>query len=59
LMGAYNSWCENHDIATIEQIVSSSLGHWRSIAEQMLALHQQDTEQCSVKIEALVNDSHL
>ena len=59
LVNAYEQWCESNNINTIEQTVTSSLGHWRNIAEQMLALHQQDTEQCSVRIEALVNNSHI
>ncbi len=59
LMNAYNRWCEDKDIATIEQIVASSLDHWKSIAEQMLALHQLDDEQCSVRIETLVDNSHI
>jgi len=58
LMDAYNQWCENRDIKSIEQTISTSLDHWKNIAEQMLALHQQDAEQCSVRIEALVNNNH-
>jgi len=59
LMKAYERWCENHDIEAIEKILSSSLDHWHNLSQQMLALHQQDAEQCSVRIEALVNDSHI
>ena len=59
LMNAYNLWCENKDINTIEQIVATSLDHWQNIAKQMLALHQQDAEQCSVRIEDLIKDSHI
>ena len=50
---------ENHDIDAIEKILSSSLDHWHNVSQQMLALHQQDAEQCSVRIEALVDDNHL
>jgi hypothetical protein len=59
LMVAYNQWCENKDIKPIEQTVASALGHWRNIAEQMLALHQQDPEHCHAKIEILVNNNHI
>jgi len=59
LMAAYNQWCENKDINSIEQTVARALGHWRSIAEQMLVLHQQDAEHCHVTIEKLVNNSHI
>jgi hypothetical protein len=59
LMDAYNRWCDSHDIDTIEQVISASLDHWHNIAGQMLALHQQDAEQCNARIEALVNNSHL
>jgi hypothetical protein len=58
-MTAYNKWCENKDIDIIEQTVNTALGHWKSIAEQMLALHQQNAEHCSVRIEALVNNNHI
>ena len=59
LMQAYDKWCENKDISTIEQMAVLSLNHWKGIAEQMLALHQQDASQCSVRIEALVDDNHI
>ncbi len=55
LMDAYELWCKNKNINAIEQTVASSLEHWQNIAQQMLALHKQDAEQCSVKIEALIN----
>lgn len=59
LMKAYEKWCENSDIRAIEKTAALSLDHWKSIAEQMLALHQQDASQCSVKIETLVDDNHI
>jgi hypothetical protein len=59
LMKAYEKWCENSDIKTIEKTVSLSLDHWKKIAEQMLALHQQDVGQCSVRIETLVDNNHI
>ena len=59
LIDAYNRWCENRDITTIAAIVSTSLDHWQNIAEQMLALHQQDAECCSDRIENLVKDNHI
>jgi len=54
LMTAYNKWCENKKISTIEQTVAASVKHWQNIAQQILVLHQQNAEQCSVKIENLV-----
>ena len=59
LMTAYNKWCETRNINTIKQTVTTSLDHWQNIAEQILALHQQDTQHCSDKIEALVNNNHI
>ncbi len=59
LMTAYNKWCETRNINTIEQIVATSLDHWQNIAQQMLALHQEDAKHCSVKIEGLVKDNHI
>jgi hypothetical protein len=59
LMDAYNKWCETSNINTIEKTVTSSVDHWQNIAEQMLALHQQDARHCSVKIESLVEDNHI
>jgi len=59
LMDAYDRWCDSQNINCIERIVSSSLNHWQNIAEQMLALHQQGAEQCSVRIEALVKQHHI
>jgi len=59
LMTAYEKWSENKNINTIEHTVSHAVNHWRDIAEQMLALHQQDVKRCSVRIEALVDNSHI
>jgi len=59
LMDAYNKWCETRNINTIEKTVTSSVDHWQNIAEQMLALHQEDTKRCSVTIESLVNNNHI
>jgi hypothetical protein len=59
LINAYNDWCENNNIKVIEQTIATSLDHWQNIAEQMLALHQQDAKQCSGRIEVLVNDNHI
>ena len=59
LTKAYELWCESNNVNVIEQIVASSLDHWQNIAEQMLALHQQDAEQSSVRIEALVKENHI
>ncbi len=59
LMKAYELWCESNNVNVIEQVVASSLDHWQNIAEQMLALHQQDAEQSSVRIEALVKENHI
>jgi len=61
LMEAYEHWCNNKtgNIQIIEQAVNDAHDHWQQLAEQMLALHQQDSEHCSVKIEALVKDNHI
>ena len=59
LVDAYNRWCEDNNITIIESTVAKALDHWSGIARQMLALHQQDAEQCSVRIEALVDDSRI
>ncbi len=59
LMTAYNHWCDDQNIKTIEQTVVKSVAHWRSIAQQMLALHQKDAAQCSATIEELVNNNHI
>ncbi|GMR16799.1 MAG: hypothetical protein BMS9Abin31_1183 [Gammaproteobacteria bacterium] len=59
LIAAYNRWCDTKNINTIKQTVTASVDHWQNIAQQMLALHQQDTEQCSVRIEALVDSNHI
>jgi len=59
LMTAYDHWCDNNNIDIIKQTVSTSVDHWQNIALQMLALHQQDAKQCSVRMEILVNNSHI
>ncbi len=59
LMDAYNQWCDRNDISAIEKTVATALHHWRDIAGQILALHQQDSAQCSARIEALVKDNHI
>lgn len=59
LLTAYNQWCENKQIKTIEATVDKALDHWRNIANDMLALHQQDDEHCSIAIESLVNNNHI
>lgn len=55
LVKAYNLWCQSKKISAIEQTVAASVNHWHNIAQQMLALHQQDADSCSTKIETLVN----
>ena len=57
LVDAYDRWCDDKNIGVIEQTVAKALDHWADVARQMLALHQQDAERCSVKIEALVDNS--
>ncbi len=59
LMTAYERWCQNNNINIIKQTATASVDHWQNIALQMLALHQQDAGQCSVKIETLINDNHI
>jgi hypothetical protein len=59
LMQAYHDWCEHQDIDIIASKVDTALAHWRDLSQQMLALHQQDAQTCSVKIEALVEGSQL
>lgn len=59
IMEAYNQWCKNSNISAIEQTVSRSVNHWQNIAEEILALHQQDAEHCSDTIETLVNNNHI
>jgi len=59
LMTAYEHWCENKNINAIQQTATASVDHWQSLALQMLALHQQDAKQCSVRMETLVNNSHI
>ncbi len=59
LMNAYNKWCEDAKINSIDKTVATSVNHWKNIAEQMLALHQQDARQCSVRIESLVNNKNI
>ena len=59
LVDAYNRWCDEKNIAVIEKTVARALDHWADVATQMLALHQQDAEQCGVRIEALVDNSRI
>jgi hypothetical protein len=59
LVDAYNNWCEDKNINTIEQTVSVAVNHWKKIAQHMLALHQQDNRHCSVNIEKLVENNHI
>ena len=59
LLDAYNSWCENKNISIIEQTVASTVGHWQTIAQRMLALHRQDENHCSISIEKLVGSNHI
>ncbi|MDT8281931.1 MAG: hypothetical protein RQ982_03870 [Gammaproteobacteria bacterium] len=59
LLKAYDEWCDNQDIKTIERTVTTALDHWKNISEQMLALHQQDANLCSVRIETLVNNNPI
>jgi len=58
LIKAYEQWSESNNSHAIEQTITHAVNHWRDIAQQMLALHQQDKQQCSGRIEALVNNNH-
>jgi hypothetical protein len=59
LLDAYNRWCEDSNIDSLNDLVATSLEHWQTIAREMLALHKQNTENCSTMIETLVNDNHI
>ena len=59
LINAYEQWCENQNIKTIEKTVATAVDHWQNISQQMLVLHQQDEKHCSVRIEDLVNNNHI
>jgi len=59
LLDAYNNWCENKNISTIEKTVSAAVNHWKEIAQCMLALHQQNNKHCSTNIEKLVENNHI
>lgn len=59
LMQTYHQWCESNDLSAIIATVSSAADHWYSIAREMIELHQQDSECCNVKIEALVSNNHI
>ena len=59
LLDAYNRWCEDKNIDNIKQTVTASLDHWQCLAREMLNLHRQQPEGCNIRIETLVNDSHL
>jgi hypothetical protein len=59
LVNAYNHWCENKNIKSIEQTVTQASDHWQNIAQKMLELHRQDTKRCSVTIEALIDNNYI
>lgn len=59
LVTAYNEWCENKKISTIEKTVDKAVHHWSDMANNMLALHRQDAKHCSATIETLVNKNHI
>ncbi len=59
LMTAYERWCENKNIDSIQRTVTAAVDHWQNLALQMLALHQNDARQCSVRIETLINNNHI
>jgi len=59
LLESYNQWCENKNIKTIENTINKAVNHWHVIAKDILQLHQQDADQCSINIENMVNNSHI
>ncbi len=59
LIDAYNQWCENKNIDTIENTINNAVNHWQNMAKQMLTLHQKNAKQCSHEIELLVNQNHI
>ncbi len=59
LIDAYNQWCENKNIDTIEKTSKNAVNHWQNMAMQMLTLHQKNAKQCSHEIELLVNQNHI
>ena len=59
LIEAYNEWCENKKTKPIEKIVNKAVHHWQDLANNMLALHQQDAKGCSSSIENLVCRNHI
>ena len=59
LIEAYNQWCENKKISTIENTVTNALNHWQTISQQILSLHQHNAKQCADEIELLVSRNHI
>lgn len=59
IIDAYNQWCENKKLSSIEKTITASHDHWKNIAKQIISLHHQDAKHCNVTIEALVNNNHI
>lgn len=69
LIEAYNQWCENKKISTIENTVTNTLNHWQTISQQILDLHKHNKDrndknrnnkkQCADEIELLVSSNHI
>jgi len=59
LLEAYAQWCENKNIKPIENTINKAVDHWHNIASNMLQLHQQHANQCSIDIEKLVDNNHI
>ena len=59
LQAAYASWLDTGDSMQLKSLVKRSQQHWQSIAERMLALHQQYGKDCHTHIESMIEAQHL
>ncbi len=63
LIQAYQQWLQNNDMTVIQKTVKHARLHWQKLAEDILAIYQQQADQpgrqIADEIEKRVNNSHL
>lgn len=59
LMQAYQQWCDNGDLQTLQENTHKGKKHWQQLATDILDLYRKDPQHCSQNIEELVNNRRL
>ena len=59
LIEAYEIWHKTGDLSQLEQLIPSSLKHWKKLANKMLGLYIDQEKELETAIESLLEESYF